>query len=196
MHARRSSAFAANGKAEQAAAWITTRGYVPRIYATARIDTDDYLAGSDAQRIDDLHSAFADRDVNAIICLHGGYGSARLLDRIDYDLLRRHRKIFVGYSDITALHVVIARRVGFVTFHGPMLSSDLLRNRQAPTEDALFAMLRGDQPRASRLPHSTNFPLQTIHGGVASGRLAGFQFPPGEYQEISGSKIQSEARSR
>jgi muramoyltetrapeptide carboxypeptidase len=166
-------ASAANDKAEQAAAWIAARGYSPRIYPSAQLASDDYLAGSDAQRLTDLHAVFADREVNAIICMRGGYGCARLLDKIDYDLLRRNPKILVGYSDITALHIAIARRAGFVTFHGPMLSSDFLANKQAPTEEALFAMLRGDVPGGSVISHPERFPLQTVHGGVASGRLAG-----------------------
>ncbi len=85
-----------------------------------------YLAGSDEVRLGDLHAAFADSEVDAIICLRGGYGTPRLLDRIDFDLLRDNAKPFVGYSDITALHLAISRYAGFVTFHGPLLNADLL----------------------------------------------------------------------
>ena len=105
--------------------WLAQRGFVPRLYPSAYAGTgdpqqDDYLAASDAQRLDELHSAFADPSVDAIICLRGGYGSARLLAGIDFALLRRHAKPFVGYSDITALHLALARHAGFVSFHGPM----------------------------------------------------------------------------
>ncbi|MCE6982866.1 LD-carboxypeptidase, partial [Pseudomonas frederiksbergensis] len=101
------------------------------------------LAGSDAQRLQDLHSAFAAEDVDAIICLRGGYGSMRLLENIDFDLLRRHPKPLVGYSDITALHTAIARHAGFVSFHGAMLKSELLGNKQEPTLSSLFQQLSG-----------------------------------------------------
>nr|WP_050478704.1 LD-carboxypeptidase [Herbaspirillum rhizosphaerae] len=166
-------ASAANGKAQDVASWIASRGYVPHIYSSASSSSDDYLSSSDSQRLHDLHAAFANPDVKAIFCLRGGDGSGRLLDSIDYDLLKTNAKIFVGYSDITALHIAIARRAGFVTFHGPMLTSDFLRNKQAPTESSLFDLLRGDIPRFTWLSHPDQFPLQTIRTGIAQGRLAG-----------------------
>ncbi|HYY43550.1 MAG TPA: LD-carboxypeptidase, partial [Pyrinomonadaceae bacterium] len=57
------------------------------------------------ERLDDLHAMFRDPEVQAVFCIRGGYGAMQLLDRIDYDLVRRHPKIFLGYSDITALHL-------------------------------------------------------------------------------------------
>jgi muramoyltetrapeptide carboxypeptidase len=63
---------------------------------------------------------FADPSVDAIFAIRGGYGAAQLLDRIDYDLLRKSPKIFLGYSDITAMHLAIQKRAGLVTFHGPV----------------------------------------------------------------------------
>lgn len=132
---------------------------------------EGYLAGSDAERLRDLHEAFADDSIDAIFCLRGGYGSPRLLDGIDFELLRRHPKPFVGYSDITALHLAIIRYAGFVTFHGPMLNADLLGNKQPPTETSLLRMLSGQQPPV--LEHPAAWPLTTIAPGCASGRLLG-----------------------
>ena len=71
-----------------------------------------YLGGSIDERLDDLHAMFADPSVDAIFAIRGGYGAAQLLDRIDYALLRRNPKIFLGYSDITALHLAIQKRAG------------------------------------------------------------------------------------
>lgn len=68
---------------------------------------------------------FGDAGVDGIICLRGGYGALRLLDMLDYDLIRANPKVFVGYSDITALHLAISRRTGLITFHGPMAASDM-----------------------------------------------------------------------
>jgi len=164
---------AAPGKAGDAAAWLRARGFVPRLLPGSSATGADYLAATDDQRLDDLHAAFRDPKVDAIICLRGGYGSERLLDRIDYDLISRHPKPFVGYSDVTALLLALARFAGFVTFHGPMLAPDLLAGKQAPTEDALLAMLQGKQLAGSWLPHPPAFPLETIHAGVAQGRLVG-----------------------
>ena len=72
-----------------------------------------YLGGSVQERVDDLHEMFRDRDVRGVFCIRGGYGSEQLLDRIDYDLIRRNPKIFLGYSDITALHLAIHKNAGW-----------------------------------------------------------------------------------
>lgn len=158
---------------DQVAAWLTARGFVPRIFPGASTGRTDYLAAADNVRLQDLHAAFADPAIDAIFCLRGGYGSARLLDRIDFGLLERNPKPFVGYSDITALLLAITRRSGFITFHGPMLSTDLIPAKQAPTESALFDLLQGRQQPGSELPRPAEFPLETISAGVAQGRLIG-----------------------
>lgn len=81
----------------------------------------DYLAGNDDQRLADLHSMFDDKNIKAIFCARGGYGTLRLLDKIDYELIRRNPKIIVGYSDITALLISIHIKTGLITFHGPII---------------------------------------------------------------------------
>src|SRR5438105_9735678 len=82
-----------------------------------------YLGGSIAERVDDLHAMFRDRDVSGIFAIRGGYGSAQLLDHIDYGLIRSNPKVFLGYSDITALHLALNKKAGLVTFHGPVVLS-------------------------------------------------------------------------
>lgn len=82
-----------------------------------------FTAGTDQQRLDDLHAAFADSDVKAVWCIRGGYGCTRLLPFIDYDLIRRNPKILIGYSDITALIQAIYIETGLVCFHGPVASA-------------------------------------------------------------------------
>jgi muramoyltetrapeptide carboxypeptidase len=83
-----------------------------------------FLAGSDRERASDLMQMFADKRVNAILCVRGGYGTARLLSRLDYGVIRRNVKIFVGYSDITSLHCAFLTKANLISFHGPMLNSD------------------------------------------------------------------------
>ena len=155
---------------DSATQWMHARGYQLRVFPGVW-EKNGYLAGSDAARAGDLHAAFADDSIDAIFCLRGGYGSPRLLDSIDFELIRRHPKPFVGYSDITALHLAITRYAGFVTFHGPMLNADLLGNKQSPTESSLLRMLSGQQPRL--LSHPDEYPLITVAPGCASGRLLG-----------------------
>ncbi len=134
-----------------------------------------YLGGTIEERLDDLHQMFRDPEVKAIIAVRGGYGSAHLLDRIDYGLLRDHPKIFLGYSDITAMHLAIQKRAGLVTFHGPVILSEFTEYTQTWFRRALF--------EAKPLGPVTNPPetnllrpahrLRTIRPGKARGRLVG-----------------------
>lgn len=158
--------------AEQAEQWVRNRGYNLRIFPGV-LERDGYLAGSDDTRLNDLHAAFADPQIDAIFCLRGGYGTPRLLDRLDFDLLRANPKPFVGYSDLTAVHLAISRYAGFVTFHGPMFKVDLLGDKQQPTESSLFSLLRGQLGAGSVLAHPVAYPLTTIAPGIACGRLLG-----------------------
>ena len=157
---------------EKAGQWMRARGHELRIFPGV-YERDGYLAGSDDVRLRDLHAAFADPEIDAIFCLRGGYGTPRLLDRLDYDLLRANPKPFVGYSDITALHLAISRYAGFVTFHGPMLNADLLGDKQQPTESSLFSMLLGQLGAGSVVAHPVAYALTTLESGIACGRLLG-----------------------
>ena len=83
-----------------------------------------YLAGTDEERLEDLHNAFLDNEVDAIIALRGGYGAIRLVNKIDYTLIRNNPKIFAGYSDITALSAMMLKHAGLITYSAPMINSD------------------------------------------------------------------------
>ena len=88
----------------------------------------NYLAGSDHDRVSDLHQMFSDPSIKAIFCVRGGYGSARLLNKIDFDLIRKNPKIIVGFSDLSALLIAIFKQSGLITIHGPTLT-DLPKNK-------------------------------------------------------------------
>lgn len=83
-----------------------------------------FLSGTDKERLHDLHWAFSDADVDAVWCVRGGSGAPRLLPNVDYPLIKKNPKIFVGFSDITALHLAINQTTGLVTFHGPVGTSE------------------------------------------------------------------------
>jgi muramoyltetrapeptide carboxypeptidase len=104
---------------------LEERGYrvVVAPNAMATQERLDYLAGTDDERLADLNSLLADRSVDAIVCARGGYGSAKLLDRLDYDALRRDPKPLIGYSDITALSLGIVAQIGVITFSGIMVTA-------------------------------------------------------------------------
>ncbi len=133
-----------------------------------------FTAGTDAERLADLHAMFADPEVKAIWCGRGGYGCGRLLPRLDFKLIKRHPKILIGYSDITALLIAITEHTGLVTYHGPVGSTDFtdynLRHLRA-------ALLAGEtyQPilRPATYPDEGVYEAYTLRSGVATGTLWG-----------------------
>lgn len=135
---------------------------------------NDYRVSID-ERLDDLHRMFRDPEIKAVFCLRGGYGAMHLLDRIDYDLIRRHPKIFVGYSDITALHLALHKHSRLVTFHAPVVLSRFTDYTQDSFRRNLFAntapgKFTNPPDRNSLRPSN---PLRTIKAGIATGRLTG-----------------------
>jgi muramoyltetrapeptide carboxypeptidase len=101
-------------------------GYKP-FYFDSIFDQELYFAGSVDRRAHELEEMFLRDDVRAIICARGGYGSNYLLQALDLEKIKRHPKIFVGYSDLTSLLTYFAGSAGFVTFHGPMVTKDFAR---------------------------------------------------------------------
>ncbi len=134
-----------------------------------------YLAGSDEARVADLHDMFKDDELKAIVALRGGYGSMRLLNLIDYDLIRNHPKIFIGYSDITSLNLAIHQQTGLVTFHGPVAISSF----STYTQENFWKVLGSTEvPGEIKHPNPANLlrptaHLNTIRPGKATGKLIG-----------------------
>ena len=98
-------------------------GYRP-FYFDSILDQDIYFAGSVERRARELEAMFTREDVKAIVCARGGYGSNYLLGALDLQIIKSHPKIFVGYSDLTALLTYFSDATGLVTFHGPMVAKD------------------------------------------------------------------------
>ncbi|NOZ62768.1 MAG: LD-carboxypeptidase [Calditrichaeota bacterium] len=134
-----------------------------------------YLAGTDEQRVSDLHDMFRDDSVKAIFALRGGYGSMRLLDLIDYQLIRSHPKILMGYSDITSLCLGIYAKTGLVTFHGPVAISSFSEYTQRyfyQSVQSTAAIGEVELPEPDN-PLRPTAHLATIRSGKATGRLVG-----------------------
>ncbi|MFN8614501.1 MAG: LD-carboxypeptidase [Vampirovibrionales bacterium] len=108
-----------------------------------------HLAGTDAQRLADLHAAFVDPEVDAILCTRGGYGCMRLLDQLDWDMLAKNPKWLIGFSDITALQIAFYQRLGWVSAYAPMLTSNMVGEDDAVVSwqwEALLPVLRHQRP--------------------------------------------------
>jgi len=134
-----------------------------------------YLAGTDEQRADDLNSMLRDPEVKAIFAVRGGYGTPRLLHRVDYRTIRRNPKIIVGYSDLTALQLAIFKKTGLVTFSGPMVGVEMWEQIDPFTEEHFWRVLTS-ATRIGKLANPDEQLAVFDKRGMASGRLLGGTF--------------------
>jgi muramoyltetrapeptide carboxypeptidase len=158
---------------DRAAAALEKFGFQPKLAKNVRARLG-FLAGTDRERAEDLMTMFADKKVKAIICLRGGYGASRILDRLDYETIRRNPKILSGYSDITSLHLALAKKVNLVSIHAPMLNGALADPKvPAFTKNSFFRTVMEANPAGSLRENYTEKTISVLRGGVAEGRLAG-----------------------
>ena len=141
------------------------------VVAPHAFDARGYLAGTDADRAADLQAMLENPAVSGVLCIRGGYGAHRLLDRLDYRAIGRRPKVFIGYSDITALHLAFYTQCGFVTFHGPMAGA-LAQQDPHDYLELLRAVTRAEP--LGRLVNPPGAPaIETLVPGVAEGPLIG-----------------------
>lgn len=141
-------------------------------YDPGILDKGRYTAGTDHRRADELMRAFTDPEIKAVWAARGGYGAMRLFSLLDEDALRRNPKIFIGYSDLTALHLYFYRRFNWVTFHGPMTAKDLAGGPEHYDHETLI----GSITQTSPLGEIESLQTEMLHrggGGRVSGRLLG-----------------------
>ncbi|MCX7719147.1 MAG: LD-carboxypeptidase [Candidatus Sumerlaeaceae bacterium] len=133
-----------------------------------------FVSATPAERLADLHAAFADKTVDAVMCLRGGYGTMHLLDAIDYDLVRRNPKIFTGFSDITALHLAFLRKCRLVTFNGPMASTTFSKHPPSAFSVASFLRTVSEPvPAGSVWQGHADRKFRIVRPGRAEGPLTG-----------------------
>ncbi|MCD6273081.1 MAG: LD-carboxypeptidase [Deltaproteobacteria bacterium] len=125
-----------------------------------------YLAGSDSERAELLNGLFENRQVKAIICARGGFGSSRLLQYLDYEAIKKNPKIFVGFSDITAILSALYTRCGLVTYHGPLVTT--FGDADRVTRESLRAVLMSDKKILVKPKNGV-----VIKKGVAAGPVSG-----------------------
>ncbi len=131
-----------------------------------------YLAGTDKERLDDIHAMFKDKEVKAILTLRGGYGAFRLLDKIDYRIIKNNPKIFVGYSEITSLQMAFLEKAELITFAGPMAAVDFYDEISSYTEENFWRLITSNKkPGKIKYPDDQKIPY--LQKGIVSGRLIG-----------------------
>ncbi|WP_238905930.1 LD-carboxypeptidase [Clostridium sp. YIM B02506] len=129
-----------------------------------------YFAGESIDRASDLMNMFENKDVKAIICFRGGYGSINILPYLNYSVIKKNPKILCGYSDLTTLINYINKKTGLVTFHGPMVNSDF--NDEQTLESLKFTLMQGYSPYNIPFGGSVCYNEGNTTGILAGGNLA------------------------
>ncbi len=163
-----------NEKIEKGVHYLERLGYRVKVGKFVQ-EVLGYLAGTDEQRASDINEMLRDRAVKAIFALRGGYGTPRLLSRIDYAAARRNPKIIVGYSDLTALQMALFKKIGLVTFSGPMVAVEMWNAMDPYTEEHFWRILTSTKAIGALL-NPENEPLRLMNPGKAEGRLIGGNF--------------------
>lgn len=155
-------------------------GFKVKVPPTLTQRKDRYLAGSDEDRAAELNAAIKDKTVQAVFAIKGGYGLTRILDRIDYAAIRENPKIIAGFSDLTALHLAVAKKCRLVTFHSPMPQYGLYRDDTGfgYSSDVFWRTLRADKYPKGESGYVVPLPIdgpkpQCLVAGKAKGRLVG-----------------------
>jgi muramoyltetrapeptide carboxypeptidase len=152
----------------QGSAALEAYGYNPIVMPHALDRGPLYYAGTAAHRVADLHAAFADPTIDAILCTRGGWGSAELLPLLDADLIRANPKVFAGYSDHTSLHLYLWNLCHLPTFYAPMAAADW--STPNGVDDRTWrAALHAESPWSV----SSTDGIRTLKNGHAEGRLLG-----------------------
>lgn len=152
---------------EKAKTFLREKGYNVVVSDTCKT-YHNYMAGkSDEDCLEAFHSFFEDKSIDAILCARGGYGTLRLLNKIDWDVIKNNPKIFAGYSDITILLNMILKNTGLITFHSPMANGDFANEVQNVTVENFFKTLSGKTNNYQAESHNI------FYEGVTDGTLWG-----------------------
>lgn len=152
---------------------LEERGYKVKLGASCYETYGGYLAGRATRRAADIHDMFESPEIDAIICLRGGYGAMQLLPLLNYNIIREHPKLFIGYSDVTALHIVLGQQAGLATVHGPMLASDFTSELNDFSLSHLLRLIQGDENAPIELCNPPGGVIACLVPGVAQGQLVG-----------------------
>lgn len=137
------------------------------------LDRDGHHAGEPAARAADLHTLFSRPDVDAIFCARGGSSSIRVLEHLDFELIRAHPKVFVGYSDVTSVLLALLARAGLRSFFGPMVTPDWAGGLAASARDTLWRLICRASPAGPLAGARCAAEAWPLAGGRAEGMLVG-----------------------
>ena len=152
---------------------IENMGFKPIMYPSC-YEIHGFLSGTDKVRAEDINNAFGNNDIDGILCLRGGYGTPRILSMLDYSIIKNNPKVFIGYSDITGIHMVLNKICRMVTFHGPTGTSDCFieNNKNSYTKQILSKNIFKTKPLGI-VENLGDEEIVTVNGGQAEGEIIG-----------------------
>ncbi len=158
-------------RASQCAETIEKLGYKVKMADNLTANVGGYMAGTGKARGEWINRMFADPEVDAIFCVRGGDGGTRAYEYIDMEIVKANPKIFVGYSDVTTMHLLFNQDADLVTFHGPMVSSNMVDGFDDETKKAFFDAINGDETYEFHNPEG--MPIEVMKEGTATGPVVG-----------------------
>ncbi len=165
------SSFISTERIDECVKAMEDLGYKVKISDNLDAQYAGFMAGDGKVRGEWINKMFADPEVDAVFCIRGGDGSSRIMEYLDYKTIAENPKIFVGYSDITNLHLALNQNCGLVTFHGPMVSSNIVDSFDDESKESLYAAINADEKYLFKNPEG--FDIEVLKEGEAEGELIG-----------------------
>lgn len=150
---------------------VEDMGYKVKMGKCTYRSINGYSAGTGKEKAEDINEMFMDKEVNAVWCIRGGDTSSHTIDKLDFEMIKRNPKIFVGYSDVTSLHINFNQKCDFITFHGPMVKSNMLNDFDSFTKKSFENALNMDSELILYNPEGESF--QVMVEGSAEGTIVG-----------------------
>lgn len=150
---------------------VESLGYRVKAADNLAASKGGYMAGDERVRGQWINRMFEDPEVDAVFCLRGGDGANRVIDFLDLEVIRNNPKIFVGYSDVTSLHLLFNQQCDLVTFHGPMVSSNMVDHFDPESREAFFEAIAEEGSYSYKAPSGKE--IGVAREGCAKGRLTG-----------------------
>ncbi len=158
-------------KIEKVKSCVENMGYKTKLADNLDKVFAGYMAGDGDERAKWVNRMFADPEVDAIFCVRGGDGSSRLMPYLDYETIKANPKIFVGYSDVTNIHMALNQICGMVSFHGPMISSNMIDGLTDEESTSFFDTINAESDFDYQNPNG--YEIKKLKRGKAIGNLVG-----------------------
>ena len=158
-------------KIEKVKSCVENMGYKTKLADNLDKVFAGYMAGDGDERAKWVNKMFADPEVDAIFCVRGGDGSSRLMPYLDSEIIKANPKIFVGYSDVTNIHMALNQICGMVSFHGPMISSTMVDGLTDEESTSFFDTINAESDFDYQNPKG--YEIKKLKGGKAIGNLVG-----------------------